>query len=156
LLLTHDRRLQGSIPSRRRWCAGDAPRRVQLAATSDPREQLPVAVEGIDKPEALPVDIVLALGVLLGVGDEDASADSWMPKGANARGSFRSTKAPGALSQPRIFPSSVANRNRAGHDAVPALIAKLEPVFATTPVGAFGTLTTSGAPDGANAAPSAV
>jgi hypothetical protein len=85
LLLTHDRRLQGSIPSRRRWCAGDAPRRVQLAATSDPREQLPVAVEGIDKPEALPVDIVLALGV----GDEDASTDS-----LDAEGSERARELP--------------------------------------------------------------
>src|SRR5215211_3793295 len=58
--------------------------------------------------------------------------------------------------QPRILPSSVANRKSAGADAVPAPTAKLEPLFATAPVGAFSTLTTSGEPDGAKAAPSAV
>src|SRR2546423_7003475 len=42
--------------------------------------------------------------------------------------------------QPRIFPSSVANRKSAG----PLPTTKLEPVFETAPVGAFGTDTTSG------------
>src|SRR5919197_4626515 len=42
--------------------------------------------------------------------------------------------------QPRIFPSSVANRKSAG----PLPTTKLGPVLATAPVGAFGTETTSG------------
>src|SRR2546423_430831 len=41
--------------------------------------------------------------------------------------------------QPRSFPSSVANRNSAG----PLPTTKLEPVFETAPVGAFGTDTTN-------------
>jgi hypothetical protein len=41
--------------------------------------------------------------------------------------------------QPRSFPSSVANRKSAG----PLPTTKLEPVFETAPVGAFGTETTS-------------
>src|SRR5437867_69153 len=64
--------------------AGDAPPRVQLAAAGDPRKQRSVAVEGIDEPEALPVDVVLALGVLLVVGDEDAVADRLDPEGSEA------------------------------------------------------------------------
>ena len=47
---------------------------------------------------------------------------------------------PTDMFQPRSFPSSVANRKSAG----PLPTTKLEPVFETAPVGAFGTETTSG------------
>src|SRR5919206_5178372 len=47
---------------------------------------------------------------------------------------------PTLMFQPRILPSSVENRNSAG----PLPTTKLEPVFETAPVGAFGTDTTSG------------
>jgi hypothetical protein len=58
-----------------RGAACDPPGCVQQSPASDPGEQLPAAVEGIDETEAPPGDVVHALGVVLGVADADAAAD---------------------------------------------------------------------------------
>jgi hypothetical protein len=46
--------------------------------------------------------------------------------------------------QPRIRPSSVAKINCAGAEVVPFVTAKVVPMLATAPVGAFATPTVSG------------
>ena len=45
-------------------------------------EQVPAGIVDVDEARGLPGDVVLGVGVLLGVGDDDRPADVWMPNGA--------------------------------------------------------------------------
>src|SRR6266545_358853 len=51
------------------------PRRVQLTTAGDAPEEGAARVEPVDEAQALPGDLVLCLGILLGVGQEDLSTD---------------------------------------------------------------------------------
>ena len=51
-------------------CQGDAPWRVQRASRRDPLEQIAAGVEDVDEAAAPARGVVVLVGVLLGVGDE--------------------------------------------------------------------------------------
>ena len=56
-------------------CPGKSPRCVEVAAACDTPEQVPRRVVGIDVSQPVPVDLVVPVGVLLCVGDEDLTAE---------------------------------------------------------------------------------
>jgi hypothetical protein len=59
---------------------GESPRRIQLAATRNARDQVAVEVILIDEAEPLSRDLVLSSGVLLRIRDEDAPGDRLDPE----------------------------------------------------------------------------
>ena len=61
----------------------------------DATKERPVRVEGIDEAETLARDLVVAVGVLLGVGDEDLAAEIRDPEGSVPPGKLGIDECPG-------------------------------------------------------------